>query len=137
LTFRDYGTEWMGFNSFTEGKAGEALPAPREFEVRTTTLDAFRRSLLRKIALLKIDAESAEEAILTGARQLLAEDRPIISIEVGDADGQTSSRRPIDILCASGYRAWEFTAGHFVAHEVRRSYSYDNLIFAPQERRLD
>jgi hypothetical protein len=126
----------MGFNSFTAGKAGEALPAPREFEVQTTTLDSFRRTLSRAIALLKIDAESAEEAILSGATDLLAQDRPIISIEVGDTDGQSSSRRPAELLCAAGYHAWEFSNGRFLPHALRQSYTYDNLIFAPQERRL-
>jgi hypothetical protein len=68
---------------------------------------------------------------------LLAEDRPIISLEVGDVDGKGSSRQPVDLLCAAGYQAWEFTSGRFVPHELRASYSYDNLIFAPRERKLD
>ncbi len=137
LTFRDYGTEWMGFNSFTDAKAGETLPPAREFEVSTITLDAFRRSLGKRIALLKIDAESAEEAILTGAQELLAEDRPIISLEVGDVGASASSRRPVDLLCSLGYRAWEFTNRRFVAHHLREFYSYDNLVFAPQEQELN
>ncbi len=136
LTFRDYGTECMGFNSFTESKGEETLPPAREFEVQTTTLDTFRKSLGKPIALLKIDAESAEEAILSGARELLAGDKPIVSVEVGDTDGKNDSRRPVDLLLNSGYRAWEFSGGRFVAHEVRRSYEYDNLIFAPKERNL-
>ncbi len=136
LKFRDFGTEWMGFNSFTSGKAGEELPAPREFEVETITLDAFRRSLGKGISLIKIDAESAEESILRGAEELLRHDRPLISIEVGDVEGTPSSRGPIDLLCSSGYKAWEFMQGLFAPHVPRASYGYDNLIFAPQERKL-
>jgi FkbM family methyltransferase len=137
LTFHDYGTEWMAFNSFTETKAGEPLPTPREFEVATITLDAFRASLGKKISLLKIDAESAEEAILQGGARLLAEDRPVVSIEVGDIGSSTQSRRPVDLLCSLGYRAWEFTQSRFVPHQPRESYSYDNLVFAPREQELN
>ena len=136
LRFRDYGTEWMGFNSFMEGKAGEELPPPREFDVQTTTLDAFRQTLDKPVALIKIDAESAEESILRGAQQLLALDRPLISMEVGDMEGAPSSRQAVDLLCASGYRVWEFDHGHFTPHKPQASYAYDNLIFAPQERKL-
>jgi FkbM family methyltransferase len=137
LTFHDFGTEWMGWNSFTDPKAGEELPPAREFEVATITLDAFRSSLGKKIALLKIDAESAEEAILTGGPTLLAEDRPVISLEVGDVGTSANSRRPVDLLCSLGYRAWEFAGGRFVAHQPRASYSYDNLVFASRERELN
>jgi FkbM family methyltransferase len=137
LPFRDYGVQWMAFNSFTKAKAPEELPRPREFKVETMTLDAFRAALGKKIHLLKIDAESAEAAILEGAKTLLRQDAPLISMEVGDAAGEASSRQAIDLLLKLEYSAWEFLDGHFVPHQPREHYTYDNLIFAPRRRSLN
>jgi FkbM family methyltransferase len=136
LAFHDYGVEWMAFNSFTEAKMVVDLPPARELQVETMTLDGFRESLGKKVFLLKIDAESAEEAILEGARQFLVKDQPLISMEVGDLDGQAGSRRPIELLTSLGYGAWEWSNGRFVPHQLRASYGYDNLIFAPRGREL-
>jgi FkbM family methyltransferase len=134
LRFHDYGVEWMGWNSFTGAKTGAELRPVRELEVETTTLDQFRASLGKKISLVKIDAESAEEAILAGASRLLREDRPMISLEVGDVGTQTDSGKPVKLLCGLGYKAWEFTGRRFVVHQAREAYGYDNLLFAPEER---
>lgn len=132
LTFHDYGPLWMAFNSFTAARMKNGPPPPREFAVETIALDAFRAQLDRKISLIKIDAESAEEEILKGAQHLLQSDRPLISLEVGDAEGETTSRRLIEILQQSGYAPWEFSENRFSAHQAREHYEYDNLIFAPK-----
>ncbi len=131
LTFHDYGPQWMAFNSFTAARVKAGPPQPREFTVETISLDAFRLELDRKIALIKIDAESAEQEILKGAQQLLKTDRPLVSLEVGDFDGSPASRRLVEMLQQTGYRAWEFSADRFVAHQARANYEYDNLVFAP------
>src|SRR5262245_45605951 len=89
LTFRDYGPRWMAFNSFTAAKLETGPPEPKLLEVQTTTLDRFRDKLDANVSLIKIDAESAEQEILVGARNLLAHDRPILSVEVGDVAGQS------------------------------------------------
>jgi FkbM family methyltransferase len=136
LRFHDYGIEWMGWNSFTAAKAGSEVKPVRDLEVDTITLDQFRAKIGKQISLIKIDAESAEEAILTGGRHLLAEDRPLISLEVGDVGSATDSSKPVKLLCSLGYRAWEFTGREFVLHQARESYAYDNLLFAPQGRKL-
>jgi FkbM family methyltransferase len=136
LTFHDYGLQWMGYNSFTKARlnaAGEGVP----FQVETITLDSFRQRLNRPIALVKIDAELAERDILVGAVKLLASDRPIISLEVGD-EGSTEcrSRELIEMIQKMDYRVWEFQNGRFVVHSLRSSYTYDNLIFAPTTQDL-
>lgn len=130
LTFHDYGLQWMAFNSFTTARMESGPPPPREFVVNTIALDAFRAHLGRRIDLVKIDAESAEEEILRGAANLLTSDRPLISLEVGDLRGETTSRHLIEFLCTKGYDAWEFSNGRFIPHQVRAQYEYDNLIFA-------
>jgi FkbM family methyltransferase len=135
LSFHDYGVRWMAFNSFTAAKE-QGGPEPRVFDVQTITLDDFRGGLGRAVHVVKIDAESAEESILAGAGKLLKQDGPVVSMEVGDAEGQGASRQAVDALLAHDYRVWEFSGGKFAPHVLRERYAYDNLIFAPAKRDL-
>lgn len=131
LNFHDYGLAWMAFNSFTAAKQ-ELNAAARSFEVQTTTLDALRETVARPIAVVKVDAESAEAQILRGATSLMARDKPLITLEVGDREGAPESRALVDLMAAHGYQAWEFRAGRFHPHERRDIYDYGNLIFGPR-----
>ncbi len=133
LRLRDYGLRWMGFNTLLAGKVEEEPAAATEVEVQTITLDQFRATLApgRKVSLIKIDAESAEREIIAGGKNLIAQDRPLISVEVGDREGVKQSRALAGDLVALGYAPWEFKDGRFARHETRQSYGYDNLIFAP------
>jgi FkbM family methyltransferase len=134
LRLRDYGLRYMGFNTLVGSKLhGEPAP-PKEIEVQTITLDQFRSSLAkdRPVALLKIDAEAAERDIIAGAHELIARDRPLISVEVGDKNSTDESRSLAEALIALQYAPWEFVDGAFKPHQVQRSYLYGNLIFAPQ-----
>jgi len=133
LAFRDYGPRWMAFNTSAKSKLDKEPAAPREIEVQTITLDQFRASLDRNIALMKIDAESAEREILAGAQTLLKTDRPTISVEVGDNDQSRDSRLLVDALIGLGYAPWDFVEGRFQRHQPRQAYPYDNLIFAPAD----
>lgn len=135
LDFRDYGVGWMAFNSFTNAKSSD-VPAPVVFQVHTITLDVFRRSISRPVALIKVDAESAESRILVGAEQTLLTDQPLVTLEMGDTEGSVESRALVDLMAAKGYAPWEFVSGRFNHHTPRRTYGYDNLIFAPQHRDL-
>ncbi|MBI4660983.1 MAG: FkbM family methyltransferase [Verrucomicrobia bacterium] len=136
LRFQDFGLQWMAFNSFGKPKLGAEPVKPNEIEVQTTTLDRFRESLDRPVALVKIDAESAEREIVAGGTSLLKTDRPIVTVEVGDSDGSGSSRALVGDLVALEYVPWEFRTGRFLRHELRAEYTYDNLIFAPGQRDL-
>lgn len=136
MTFYDYGVQWMAYNSFTKARL-ETEVKGTPFQVETITLDSFRQTLTRPIALVKIDAESAERDILMGAVGLLASDQPTISLEVGD-EGSTECRscELVEIIQKMGYRVWEFQNGRFVVHSLRSNYTYDNLICAPAARDL-
>lgn len=136
VKFRDYGPQWLAFNSFTEAKTDQKIPPPQEFEVITTTVDQFRERLGKKISLIKIDAESAELEILRGAARTLRTDQPLLTVEFGDVGANNQSRALHEHLSAEGYRAWEFAAGRFALHAPRERYQYDNLIFAPREVEL-
>jgi FkbM family methyltransferase len=130
MTFNDYGKELMGFNSFTRARLDTEIKGTR-FQVETTTLDDLRRSLDRPIALVKIDAESAEKEILTGAEELLRFDRPLLSVEVGDFGQETMSKDLVQWLESANYAAWDSTLSGFRPHKLKDHYAYDNLIFAP------
>jgi FkbM family methyltransferase len=137
VVLRDYGLRWMGFNSLSKIKMEEEPAAPKEIEVQAVTLDQFSSSLQgKRIALLKIDAESAEREIICGGRELIERDRPLISVEVGDTSNSRESRLLVNDLTALGYLPWEFHSGQFHPHEPRESYAYGNLIFAPASRKL-
>ena len=136
LTFHDYGPEWMAFNSFDCARMDSGPPPPKLFEVETITLDTFRADLSKPVAIVKVDAESAEPEILSGAVQLLRSDRPLVSLEVGDTGVERTSRRLVDLMRSYSYASWEFNNGRFVAHQPKERYDYDNLIFAPTGRDL-
>jgi len=131
MTFRDFGPQWMAFNSLRDARIKQGPPAPRLIEVPTISLDRFRRDLGRSISLIKIDAESAEQEILRGAVNLLAQDRPIVSVEVGDTEGLPASRPLIEEMVDRGFTPWELTGGGFRPHQPRAAYEYGNLIFVP------
>lgn len=135
MTFRDYGVKWMAFNSFTAAKLGDGPKEAKEIQVICTTLDEFRRQLTRPISVMKIDAESAELEIIKGGRETLLSDRPVVSMEVGDADGQSASGAVVQAMRELHFRPWQFVGGRFEPHEPRTSYAYDNLLFAHESVR--
>jgi len=136
LTFHDYGPQWMAFNSFTAARVKSGPLRSKEFVAETISLDSFRSQLNREIALVKIDAESAEEEILKGAQGLLRSDQPLVSLEVGDEVSEGASCRLIEFMREAHYTVWEFSDGKFERHQAKKHYEYDNLIFAPDTRNL-
>jgi FkbM family methyltransferase len=131
LPFQDFGWQWMAFNSVRPPRLAGAAPVSRMIEVHTISLDQFRRTTDRKVSLVKIDAESAEQDILSGAIEFLDHDHPLVTLEVGDKPGLPSSRSLVDFMSSRGYAAWEPTSGGFVRHEPQATYDYTNLVFAP------
>jgi len=133
MEFNDFGAEHMGFNSFREARLDGPKLLPVKILVQTITLDAFRERLEQPVALVKVDAESAERNIIEGAQQLLRTDRPLVTLEVGDFGPGDQSAKLIQFIESSNYRTWEFKNNRFVPHQRRTVYEYDNLIFAPTE----
>ncbi|MDA1273223.1 MAG: FkbM family methyltransferase [Verrucomicrobia bacterium] len=136
IPFHDFGPRWMAFNSLTEFRMEQAPVEAKTIQVQTTTLDSFHQAEKTGVALIKIDAESAEREILAGAKNLIAADHPIISVEVGDHGESNSSRLLVGDLIALDYQPWEFVHGAFERHSIRDRYDYDNLIFAPTAMEL-
>jgi FkbM family methyltransferase len=132
MVFQDFGAQWMAFNSLSRARLPQEVPPATQYEVQTTTLDQFRKNLGKPISWIKIDAESAEMEILRGAEKLVAEDRPLFSLEVGDSgQGNSASRDLIGWFSERLYAPWEVKDGWLHRHTPLPRYQYDNLIFAP------
>lgn len=132
LVLRDYGLKWMAFNGTLPPKVTGEMPKPLEIKVNCLTVDMFSERIGRKIALIKIDAESAELEILKGAVKVLKRDRPLLSMEVGDGEDEQASRGALDFALSQGYEPWEIRDERLVRHEARDRYAYGNLILAPK-----
>ncbi|MGO9489079.1 MAG: FkbM family methyltransferase [Solirubrobacteraceae bacterium] len=85
---------------------------PEILSVRVSTLDAELAGV--QPALVKIDVEGAEQAVLDGGRTVLAEVRPLIVFEHVAAAAElydTSSASLWDLLSQLGYEILEATGG--------------------------
>lgn len=77
-------------------------------QVQVRTLDSMRADF-GKLRYIKIDAEGGELMILRGAAALIAEQRPIVSFELGDSslvNYPYSSGDYFDFFAALGYRVF-------------------------------
>lgn len=99
----------------TNGNLGWATLNPRHHDLPLNAYDILCRPLDAMVdefganlpvSLLKIDVEGHERAVLNGAREILARDRPVVLFEVLTAsDGRACG----DLLTSLGYdRFWTF-----------------------------
>lgn len=110
--FSDAGIVSSSLNSAFQ-RRGTNLTTARQTSVpvQTETLDRLvARSGIDAVSLIKIDAESSEEAILRGATDVIETHKPAIVMELGDsgppADGSASaSTRILRFLAEFGYIA--------------------------------
>lgn len=80
----------------------------RRIEVQVRTLDSFA---LENVGLIKIDVEGFEEAVLEGAADTIARDRPILLIEIEERHNPGGLARIESWLAAFGYGRGEPVAG--------------------------
>jgi len=78
------------------GRKGSAV------EVQTLTLDAYCRSASVIPTFIKIDVEGAEERVIEGARGILAQHEPIVSLEILAENNQAHLRAAV-LLAEMGY----------------------------------
>lgn len=137
ITFKDYGMQYSAFNSIYGAKLTESVIGnikPREYEVKTISMDKYIADTGARPDFMKIDAESAELDILHGMEKTLSEIRPAITIEVGDIDeGEfIDSSDSVRFLLDHNYKAFEFRDGALREHAPAEKYTYDNILFLPQ-----
>lgn len=87
--------------------------------VQAVTLD---NADLPVVRFIKIDVEGAEEAVLAGATQVIARDRPAILVEVEERHNPGGLKRIVSMLQARGYR------GSFYRQEWRPISEFDEAI---------
>ncbi len=132
----DFGVRFSAFNSVLAPRLGERVRRTiraQVHDVPSWSLDEYVASHGPAPSFVKIDAESAELAILRGMRQVLRENQPLVTLEVGDMDipGAPTGRELVDVMTSHDYVAYEFRDGHIVRHEPRSRYGFANLLFAP------
>lgn len=83
--------------------------------VESTTLDAYmNRQALKRVDVIKIDAEGEELNVLKGARLMLSEKRPILMVEVRDRllkESGASRAELYSFLKDMGYSAFKIKPG--------------------------
>lgn len=88
----------------------------------------------RRVALVKVDVEGAEELVLRGAERVLAESRPVFILEVNVEGASRLGLRPYgacDLLAAHGYRFFQWQSGGFF--EVVELLRGGNIVALPRE----
>lgn len=134
VMLRDFGSRHSAVNTLQSQARvpkGERLALrPRLRAVPRCRLDDYARGRGLRPAFVKIDAEGSELSVLRGARRLLEECAPVVSIETGDYGGEDEvpTQRSVDYLLGLGYRC---VAGADPAcvDDPGRRYGYGNLIF--------
>jgi FkbM family methyltransferase len=137
LELSDFGPTYSAFNSLLSPRLGEAVRrrlAPRRITVEAWSIDAFVADRGVGPDFVKIDAESAEMAILGGMEETLSTYRPLVALEVGDMDipGAPASRDLVMFMIAHGYEPWEIDGLSLRPHGIRETYPFANLLFAPR-----
>lgn len=131
ISFYDYGLSESAYNSLI-GSRNKDIKDPEKFkiQIQAQTLDNIVKELkLNRIDFIKIDAESAELAILKGGTETLKKFFPKLTVEIGDT-GLVDAPKSIEIinyLLNLGYSAFEFNNGKIVPHQLQKNYDKVNL----------
>lgn len=141
LELTDLGIGWSSHNSLMAPKmVPDGVRAKAETHcVRAVKLDDYIGDNKLRPTLMKIDAESAELAILGGLTETMRNIRPIISVEVGDdsAVAAIKSRDVLEFASRYGYQHLAYVNGEIVRHEIQNAYDYDNIFMTPEEKVAD
>jgi FkbM family methyltransferase len=104
-----------------------AAGAERE-TVQVMPLDAISLSWGRRVDFMKIDTEGFEPEVLSGAKRILAEDRPVIYIEMG-GDYLQSTLRTVELL-----KEFDYNTRHVDRLRWSKVGNGSNYLFRPHER---
>lgn len=134
----DYGAGISGSNGFVGVRMSESKlqeTRPRIFKISALKWDDYSTNFNVKANFVKIDAESAEHAILMGMKNTLKKHKPILVIEIGDKPEQKGRTEAIIRQLESlNYKTMEYFENGFRNHKKRNSYLnlYENLLFLPK-----
>ncbi|MBY0309600.1 FkbM family methyltransferase [Patescibacteria group bacterium] len=143
VTFADYGPGYGAYNSASTAGAQDITRTPTRISVNSIRLDDYCSEHHITPSLLKIDAEGFEYEVLKGASALLSKStpRPLITIEVAGGSGWADNRTAtFTLLNEHRYVPYEIKPdGTLKPHELKDAalYTYDNLLFIPEERKME
>jgi FkbM family methyltransferase len=95
-------------------------------QTEVETIDSVARSAKVRPNVIKLDIEGGECEALRGARNVLAESRPIVISELNGAGGQ----EVLEILSGAGYRIWDLETGRIVDPSEPRPFM---VVALPEE----
>ena len=140
LIFRDHGVVYSSLNGITapKGALSQSKSLGISVDVQAHRLDAI--SLVaddRHVAVIKIDAESSEELVLSGLAATIARQLPVVIVELGggDADEDERAARIAALMATTGHLPFTYDGKLF--HEIRHfsGLPYVNCFFlAPLQR---
>lgn len=134
LELKDFGPGHSALNTFHASK-DEGLTEPaRTTEVEVASIDDYVATTGVKPDLIKVDVEGAEREVLIGSRTTIEKRRPIITLEVGDAEGTPRTRPALDLAAGLGYDLYDMTPNGVAPHELRDTYGYGNVLLLPAGR---
>jgi FkbM family methyltransferase len=134
LQFKDFGVVHSSLNTaFSVRGVLEGHDAAfKEIDVEAVPADQLLEPHRgKRIAMIKIDAESSEEFVLQGLSKTLTVNRPVLLLELGGSASDDASRLKviINILVSAGYHGRRWHDGELEAVPVGGDLPYDNYIW--------
>lgn len=113
----------------------ELTGAPRKMRVPVVTLDGYlsQDPARAPVALLKIDTQGHDLAVIRGAAAMLANDRPLVIAEVlylPRYEGQSTPESIFDAMSAQGYETYTLFNIHAT---VEGRMAFADALFVPRE----
>lgn len=132
IKFIDYGLKNSPLNSVIK-RTTILENQGKEINVESITLDEYCFKNNIKPTFIKLDVEGSESLVLEGMKNILKNDKPIISIEVGGGkEWAFNNQKSISLLQSFNYKVYEIDEnGELIDHKIKQEYDYDNLIFLP------
>jgi FkbM family methyltransferase len=93
------------------GRILEAPEASRPFAVQSIRLETLDSQGLKDVGLIKIDVEGHEEKVIRGGLRTLAENRPVLIIEIEKRHTGRPAGSTIAFIESLGYRGYFFENG--------------------------
>ena len=135
LEFKDFGTVFSSLNTAFGLRTDviKSIESVREVLIDARTLDhILEESNIKRVDVIKIDAESSEFYVLQGMQDTLKRYHPTLIVELGDegvAGAEKSTQDVIDFLRGFGYSANELIGNELIPVPDREKYTYCNLVF--------
>lgn len=135
---------WMGgedmLGSLKKENTSRFSKKIKSIRVKINTLDTFfKERKIKKIRLIKIDAEGSDLQVIKGARSILKKFSPYLIIEVFGLTQETDKKRDEEIisyLSRFGYKPYELTLDGLRLYRGKQKPQLINMFFARDKKEL-